>query len=162
MNCANCGAPMKLVEGRGYFRCDFCATLSFPEPRAASPDGVVPLGERTDTDCPVCKTRLSQGRLEGFSVLYCESCRGVLADGEEFAAIVRVCRAKRREPPDQPVPLNPEELKRQVPCPLCQGEMDVHPYGGPGNVVIDSCARCRIVWLDHGEIGVIQRAPGRR
>jgi Zn-finger nucleic acid-binding protein len=39
--------------------------------------------------------------------------------------------------------------------------MDVHPYYGPGAVVLDSCARCTLIWLDHGEIAAIERAPGR-
>jgi Zn-finger nucleic acid-binding protein len=38
--------------------------------------------------------------------------------------------------------------------------MDVHPYYGPGNVVIDTCGKCGLVWLDHGEMAVIENAPG--
>jgi Zn-finger nucleic acid-binding protein len=39
--------------------------------------------------------------------------------------------------------------------------MDVHPYYGPGNVVIDTCIDCRVLWLDHGELRKIRDAPGR-
>lgn len=39
--------------------------------------------------------------------------------------------------------------------------MSTYPYCGPGNVVIDVCARCTLVWFDHGELGAIIRAPGR-
>jgi Zn-finger nucleic acid-binding protein len=39
--------------------------------------------------------------------------------------------------------------------------MDVHPYYGPGNVVIDSCSACDLIWLDHGELTQITDAPGR-
>ena len=39
--------------------------------------------------------------------------------------------------------------------------MDTHPYYGPGNVVIDSCARCAVVWLDYHELAMIRDAPGR-
>ena len=39
--------------------------------------------------------------------------------------------------------------------------MDVHPYYGPGNVVIDSCRRCDVIWLDFGELEQITRAGGR-
>jgi len=38
--------------------------------------------------------------------------------------------------------------------------MDVHPYYGPGNVVIDTCGQCYLVWLDHGELKQIADAPG--
>jgi Zn-finger nucleic acid-binding protein len=39
--------------------------------------------------------------------------------------------------------------------------MDVHPYYGPGNAVIDTCGRCALIWLDHGELKVIVTAPER-
>ena len=38
--------------------------------------------------------------------------------------------------------------------------METHPYYGPGNVIIDSCARCEFVWLDFGELKQIADAPG--
>jgi Zn-finger nucleic acid-binding protein len=31
--------------------------------------------------------------------------------------------------------------------------------GGPGNVVIDTCERCRVNWLDSGELRRIAVAP---
>jgi Zn-finger nucleic acid-binding protein len=40
--------------------------------------------------------------------------------------------------------------------------MEVHPYYGPGNVVVDSCCHCGLVWLDAGEISMIETAPGAR
>lgn len=39
--------------------------------------------------------------------------------------------------------------------------MATHPYYGPGNVVIDTCEDCNIVWLDFGELSQIVDAPGR-
>lgn len=39
--------------------------------------------------------------------------------------------------------------------------MDVHPYYGPGNVAIDSCSACNLVWLDFGELRQITHAPGQ-
>jgi Zn-finger nucleic acid-binding protein len=39
--------------------------------------------------------------------------------------------------------------------------MDTHPYGGPGNVIIDDCERCEVNWLDYGELQRIVRAPER-
>jgi hypothetical protein len=38
--------------------------------------------------------------------------------------------------------------------------MDVHPYYGPGNVVVDTCRKCDLVWLDFGELQQIGDAPG--
>jgi Zn-finger nucleic acid-binding protein len=39
--------------------------------------------------------------------------------------------------------------------------MDVHPYYGPGNIVIDTCGTCQLLWLDHGELASVIDAPGR-
>jgi Zn-finger nucleic acid-binding protein len=162
MNCTNCGAPMRLIDDRDYFCCDYCSTFHFPEPLEASADGVTPLDQKSDVDCPVCQVPLSAGSIEGHRVLFCETCRGVLVRGENLMQIVRKRRAQRSGPGERPQPLNQEELKRHIHCPVCGRKMDVHPYYGPGNVVIDSCLRCHLTWLDHGEIAAIERAPGAR
>ena len=36
-----------------------------------------------------------------------------------------------------------------------------HPYGGPGNVNIDTCERCSVIWLDRNELRRIALAPDR-
>jgi Zn-finger nucleic acid-binding protein len=164
MNCTNCGAPVELVEGRGYFICEFCSTLRFPEAddSQGSEDGVTPLGQDTDWDCPVCHGMLEHATIEESRVHYCSECRGVLVDSDTFAAVIQMKRSRFSEADRAPTPLNPEDLQRKIRCSLCQLPMDVHPYYGPGNVVIDSCHRCHIVWLDHCEIAAIESAPGRR
>ncbi|MFC2031008.1 zf-TFIIB domain-containing protein [Chloroflexota bacterium] len=52
-------------------------------------------------------------------------------------------------------------MARKLPCPRCGIVMDTHPYYGPGNIVIDNCGRCNLIWLDSGELGTITNAPGR-
>ena len=39
--------------------------------------------------------------------------------------------------------------------------MDAHYYAGPGNVVLDSCEDCGLIWLDRGELAHIAHAPDR-
>jgi hypothetical protein len=39
--------------------------------------------------------------------------------------------------------------------------MATHPYYGPGNVIIDTCEPCEVVWLDFGELKQIVAAPGK-
>jgi Zn-finger nucleic acid-binding protein len=34
-----------------------------------------------------------------------------------------------------------------------------HFYGGPGNIVLDTCEGCQVNWLDPGELQRIARAP---
>jgi len=54
------------------------------------------------------------------------------------------------------------DLNVHIKCPQCGAEMDTHPYGGPGNVIIDTCERCSLNWLDYGELQRIVRAPDER
>jgi len=162
MQCENCGAPLALVHGREHFYCAFCGALHFPTELNASTDGLIPLGQPTEKTCPVCPVTLSVGAMEGREVAYCEQCRGILVSHDDFVAIVRSRRAQRSSPAATPVPFSRDELKRSIACPACGRRMEVHPYYGPGNVVIDSCAGCRMVWLDHGEAAAIEHAPGPR
>lgn len=162
MKCDNCGAPLRLVAGRDYFCCDYCVTFHYPADTDESADGVKPLGEQAATNCPVCHAGLGVGSVEGRHVDYCAKCQGVFVSNDDFAGIVNARRARHTGPPDRPVPIDPEQLKRVLRCPACGKRMDAHPYYGPGNVVIDSCGACRMVWLDRGEIATIEAAPGER
>ena len=162
MNCSKCGAPLTPVAGRDYLHCSFCLAYSFPRGADLCVDRVVPLGLTTETPCPRCDEPLALGALEGRHVKRCETCRGVLVPTADFGNLVQKRRHEYTGPARRPVPLNPDELRRRVDCPACAGAMEVHPYYGPGNVVIDSCRDCRLVWLDYGELAAIERAPGRR
>ena len=156
-SCENCGAPLTPVQERNHFLCEYCGTLAFPQP---SCDGVVALGEKGDADCPVCSTRLVKGAVAEVRVLHCATCRGILAGRDAFSTIVRFLRAQASGEPDPVRPLNRHHLEREIACPYCGQRMDTHPYYGPGNVVVDNCGRCDVIWLDCGELAVIRDAPG--
>lgn len=148
---------MKPVEDRDSLFCDYCGSFHFP---AESPEGVRVLDEPSALDCPTCHIPLTSAAIEGSGVLYCTTCRGILANQSLFLALVEYQRAHASSPPDRPRPLNPQDLEREVYCPWCHQLMHTHPCYGPGNVVVDNCAHCRIIWLDYGELGVITNAPG--
>ena len=152
---------MELVDRRDYFACPYCSSFHFPGDDGDSPDTVLVLGEESDHCCPLCEVALVAGSVVGMRVSTCTKCRGVLATNDDFVKIVNHLRTERTSPVDQPRPINPTEFDRQIRCPSCDRRMDVHPYYGPGCVVVDTCHRCCLIWLDHGEIGVIERAPGR-
>lgn len=159
MNCQNCAAPLVPVRGQTHFRCEHCGTDQFPEDVSGTViDGVTPLDEVTNANCPSCRSTLQAGAIEGARVLFCEACRGMLIGSEEFGSVVQKRKALHAEPKEPPTPLDLSELQRRVPCPRCDRTMDVHPYHGRGNVVIDSCHRCKVVWFDYGELTVLERA----
>jgi Zn-finger nucleic acid-binding protein len=160
MNCPNCGAAMELVESGRHLRCTHCGTLHFPEP--ADADGIQILGESVDApSCPVCKARMGAALLDSVHpVHFCTTCRGLLLPRATFAGVVNKRRAWATGPPAEPVPLDPRLLERHLLCPRCNRPFETHPYFGPGNVVIDNCPPCDLVWLDFGEIRQIVEAPG--
>jgi Zn-finger nucleic acid-binding protein len=161
MNCRNCGGAMQLVEARGYFFCRYCGSFHFPE--SAGDDGIRIVGETgKPLNCAVCQQALASAMLdESFPVHYCRNCRGVLIPRSNFATVVQKRRAWAVGQPGPIVPIDKTELDRKVACPVCQARMITHPYYGPGNVVLDNCASCDLIWLDFGELKQIVAAPGR-
>ena len=161
MNCGNCGAPMQLFERRRYFFCRHCGTFHFLD--APEVDGVQVLARSPQPRaCSICKGALARALLDGVNpVEYCQGCRGVLIPRRTFAEVITRRRAWATDIPTPPLPLDRAELERRVECPSCGAAMEAHPYFGPGNVVIDNCAACELIWLDFGELKQIVDAPGR-
>ena len=161
MNCQNCGAPMELFARRRHFFCRHCGSFHFLD--APEIDGLRLLARSGhERACSICKGALARALFdEAHAVEYCERCRGVLMSRGSFADIVTRRRAWASSVPVEPLPMDRIELERRVRCPSCQGPMETHPYFGPGNVVMDSCEPCGLVWLDFGELDQIVAAPGR-
>jgi Zn-finger nucleic acid-binding protein len=158
MNCRNCGGGLKPVGNRPYFRCPYCETFHFPEEME---DGVAVVGGHAPHDCPICDQKLTRAAIDGHEVDYCGTCRGLLADNATFGTIVRLKRARHGSTAHVALPFSADELNRRVNCPHCRKPMDTHPYHAGGNAVIDTCHRCRVVWLDAGELTVLGRYSGR-
>ena len=152
---------MELFERRRYYFCTFCGSFSFIETPAV--EGVRVLERPVPAPiCPLCRAPLAKALLDdAFAVQHCERCRGILLARATFAEAIVRRRASDSGEPARPVPLDRRELERVIVCPSCRSRMDVHPYYGPGNVVIDSCQGCDLIWLDLGELEQITRAGGR-
>lgn len=156
MTCPGCGAQTELNLDKLCMICRYCGGEWYPEPNE---DGVCTLGVRAGLDCPVCRAALEEATLVRQSVVYCSGCRGVWISMAVFPKLVAALRAARHEFPVMPEPVDPRALDRVIRCPKCGGTLDTHVYGGPGNVVVDSCERCDMVWLDRGELARIAAAP---
>lgn len=151
---------MELFEARGYFHCRYCSSFVFPD--TVTPERVRILAPSPGGyACPVCAKPLASALLdESHAVDYCEHCRGVLLSRGGFADVVRLRRAWATGAPVEPLPPQRRELDRRINCPVCAKPLATHPYYGPGNVVIDSCDTCDVIWLDFGELRQIVDAPG--
>ena len=121
-------------------------------------DGVEVAAETTKV-CPGCQALLSDGTIQNRSLLYCTKCRGVLVSLEKFLPLVEFLRALRRPTGSELQPRDNSDADRHFRCPMCDRTMIGHPYGGPGNVNIDTCEPCSVIWLDRNELDRIVMAP---
>jgi len=136
--------------------CDHCGGQATPR---ADEDGVVVMGP-TSQNCPVCETPLANASIESQEFLYCGRCRGMLLEMEKFVPLLDVLREYRSWSRSSQAPRG-VDAGRVLRCPLCRHEMDEHFYGGGGNVNVDSCETCGVLWLDGGELSRIVAAPDR-
>ena len=152
---------MELFATRGYFFCRYCGSFHFPE--SANDQGVKVLADAAGpVPCPACSKGLATATLDGaHAIHYCRNCRGLLLARGSFGDVIRMRRAWATGPPVDPAPVRQDELKRVASCPSCRNRMATYPYYGPGNVVIDTCDECNVVWLDFGELKQIVDAPGQ-
>ena len=160
--CRQCGGTASLVPGKDHLQCDYCGSLVFATDNPLTVDGITAGGEFLEgAECPVCIRPLETATVDGNPALFCGKCFGLLIRKAHFGSVVRERRA-RRNPDDResPSPIDQTQYQRRINCPACLLKMEVHPYYGPGNVVIDSCNRCGYIWLDHSELRSIERAAG--
>jgi Zn-finger nucleic acid-binding protein len=148
MTCENCGAPATLDQDKRAFVCGYCASELGPD---TGDDGVHIL-RTTGFKCPDCDSPLGDGTLEARPLLYCETCRGMLIPMGEFGGLIEALRAHRDRPAAVLPPRSSVDVRTARACPRCSHHMDNHFYGGPGNVVIDTCERCSANWLDKAEL----------
>ena len=160
MNCSQCGAPMTLYRERDYYHCEHCGRYHFPD---SSADGLRVLGENLERImCPLCQIPLNMVTVDDFYRGYiCSNCQGLIFKRTTFRDAIDSRRAKTKLPSEPANRFNPEELKRDVFCPLCKVEMGTYHYLGPGNIIIDTCHDSDLIWLDYGELNKIVNAPGK-
>ncbi len=163
MNCGSCSGVMLPVYGQSHHHCHGCNTYNFSADIDQTEEPITPTGKKTGFKCPRCQVTLEVGILaDEVQVCFCENCRGYVIDNDTFGSFARHHRDSYTGADDRPKPIDPEQLDKIQSCPACLQKMEAHPYYGPGSVVIDSCIRCKLVWLDHGEFTRIVRAPGQR
>jgi Zn-finger nucleic acid-binding protein len=121
-------------------------------------DGIQ-VGAETTKACPACRTMLSDGMIQNTSVLYCTKCRGLLISIATFLPLVEFLRALRHPAEPEIRPRDNADADRTFACPMCGKTMIAHPYGGPGNVNIDTCEECSVIWLDRNELERIVMFP---
>jgi Zn-finger nucleic acid-binding protein len=156
-DCRNCGAPVRIARDEGLLICDHCGS---EQDAPATPENLELLGE-SPQKCPACSTALSQGRLHGHPVLCCPQCAGLLIEMNRFTTLIEEVRTHNVGAFRTAMPPRQKPGDRTLNCPSCGQPLVSHRYSGPGNVVIDTCSRCLVNWLDQGELRRIALAPDR-
>jgi Zn-finger nucleic acid-binding protein len=151
-NCANCGAPLHIDREGGVVTCRHCGSSQ----QSSAIAHLVEVVAASDKRCPTCTTSLVSTKLDGQPLLFCQRCEGMLIEMEHFVSVIEAARA--HESPSGTVPPRRQSPgDRTINCPECGQPMLSHFYGGPGNLVIDTCERCHLNWLDPGELRRIAR-----
>ena len=157
--CPACGAPVTPKPDTAGFKCDYCHAVFYP---GEEDDGVV-VGSELEPQqaraCPLCSVPLVRATIAKIPVLYCTQCHGLLLPMPVLPDIVDEMRAGRDGQAAVQAPPDRGDLTRAIRCPQCSQRMDTHFYAGPGNVIIDSCGACLLLWLDRGELTRIAHAP---
>lgn len=160
MNCPHCGAPLSLFRERDYYYCEHCQSYHFPHQDL---NGLRVLGENPEgLNCPHCQISLNLITFADFFRGYqCKKCRGLLFNRTTFREAIDFNRSQAKTPPEPFSDFDPAELDRVSYCLGCQAKMETFRYNGPGNIVIDTCHSCDLIWLDFGELPKVINAPGR-
>ena len=90
-------------------------------------------------------------------MLVCQRCQGMLIKMADFVSVIDAASA-HEDQHGVVLPRRQTPRDRVVSCPQCTQPMLSHFYGGPGNLVIDTCEQCQVNWLDPGELRRIARA----
>jgi len=160
MNCPHCGAPMTLFRARDYYHCEYCGSYYFPD---QDNQGLRVLGENPEgIHCPLCREPLNLVTYADFFRGYqCPHCQGLLFNRTAFREAIEFRRSRTTQAPEPYSRFEAAELERRTFCPVCESEMETFQYNGPGNIIIDTCHPCDLIWLDYGEIQKVVNAPGK-
>lgn len=156
-NCPACGAPLTVRPDTEGFECGYCHTVFFP---GEQHDGVAVCSEPSESklNCPICFQPLVSANIAKIPILFCNQCQGLLSAMPVLPALIDERRSVVERAAVQ-TPADRGDLKRVIQCPKCNARMDTHFYAGPGNVVVDTCDGCLLIWLDRGELTRIAHAP---
>jgi Zn-finger nucleic acid-binding protein len=147
---------MRLKPDEDSYKCDYCRSVFLPD---KDDDGVRVLGDPTSQPCPICAVPLVNAAIAKIRILYCTQCHGMLVLMPAMQALIDELQAVQSGGELPQPPADAHDLDRKINCPQCHHRMDTHLYAGPGNVVVDSCEDCSLIWLDRGELMHIVRAP---
>jgi len=107
------------------------------------------MSEDSSQSCPKCQSKLIHISPGGMVIELCSSCGGTWFDAGELTMLIKVYKE-----------FGPEDGEESVGCLRCEGTMREIAFPGT-DVKIDRCPKCAGVWLDKGELEILQRELGK-
>jgi Zn-finger nucleic acid-binding protein len=109
--------------------------------------------------CPVCAQVLTLEHYEGFKVWACARCGGHLVPAARLKAIKRRDGASRDALKEEARAKFTESTAARLRCPRCRVLMRKQQAPVPVvRVQTDVCLSCGLIWLDGGELALVQLA----
>lgn len=109
--------------------------------------------------CPVCDLELSLVKYEGYTVRRCGSCNGHLMRLDKMEFIKRADRKTQEQLKSEASAEFSGSSGQQLRCPRCRRPMHKQAINLPViDLQCDICTGCSLVWLDGGELALVQLA----
>lgn len=151
MQCEHCGGcvpPGFVGEQR---RCDFCEAFRCQKLLRNASARIKILCKTTGIACPGCDQDLRFGKLSKMKVLHCAGCDGLLMTRGALRETIRRRRSQDTQPGLAPQAVVGTPFQRSAICPQCTRTLELHPYHGPGQALIEACDHCDLVWFEPAE-----------
>ena len=109
--------------------------------------------------CPACYQHLDPVRYEGYKVLHCSACKGYLLELKNLEFISNSTRKSQAQLKTEASSEFKGSTVRVLTCPQCSHRMHKQHLDVPVlNLMGDVCERCSLIWLDPGELAMVQLA----
>lgn len=96
--------------------------------------------------CPKCTGRLIHLQRKGMLVEVCAQCSGMWFDAGELTMLIKVYKKFDAA----------GAMDSGFACVRCKGQLQEMSFPGT-DVLVDRCADCQGIWLDHGELEILKR-----
>lgn len=126
---------------------------------AAAPKAAA--AQKSPRKCPHCAVDLAHANYEGVTIDECGACGGAWLDSGELEEVIRQ-RVKQFSASDKAAAKTPkaaaqrQQLRPAVLCPVCRDVMKRLSFAYDAGIVIDKCVHGHGIWLDQGEIELVQ------
>lgn len=101
-------------------------------------------------DCPKCNAGLTPTNIRGTEVDKCSTCHGVWFDESELELILQLAPSDLR--PIKGGSTSDEVNRQKATCPRDRAALVRLRTPLNSQIVLDSCPKCRGIWLDGGEL----------